>query len=169
VYLHQVFDNTSDEVFSANPQQTGKAAHNTIDFKPKQISGNLLSGIYVISKLLGIYGKIDQYYCKERTLVERKYAVKTVYRGYYYQLWAQCIALEEMGFPVDKMYFHSTKDNKRIEVPKPNKDEKAELKAHIRTIAWFDFEAPLYINSTKCLHCIYASLCDKTNDDHVYA
>lgn len=169
IYLHQVFDNNSNDVYSANPQQTGKSAHQTIDEINKKQTKNVLSGIYVISNKLGIYGKIDQYIVSEKKLVERKYLLKTIYKGYYYQLWAQSIALEEMGFEVNQLFFHSIKNNERIEVAKPNASEIEELKQHIKKIARFDFEAPLNTNPEKCKHCIYASLCDKTNMEHVYS
>lgn len=31
IYLHQVFDNNSEDLYSANPQQIGKSAHVDID------------------------------------------------------------------------------------------------------------------------------------------
>ena len=169
IYLHQVFDNNKEDVYSANPQQRGKSAHNSVDNSKTVKSKKLLSGTYVISNKLGIYGKIDQYFVDERKLVERKFSLTTIYRGYYYQIWAQCIALEEMGYPVDQLYFHSIKNNKRIEIPKPKQKEIQELKNHIKKIARFDFESAIKVNPQKCSHCIYAALCDKTNQDHVYA
>ncbi|MFN3916989.1 MAG: type V CRISPR-associated protein Cas4 [Flavobacteriales bacterium] len=169
IYLHQVFDSSREEVYSASPQQVGKTAHNTIDDDKRKQRNEVLSGVYIISNRLGVYGKIDQYFVKEQKLVERKFMLKTIYRGYYYQIWAQYIALEEMGYPVDSLFFHSIKNNNRIRVAKPTKEEVEELRQHIRKIARFDFETQLNVNPEKCKHCIYASLCDKTNQDHVYA
>ena len=169
IYLHQVFDNSKEEVYSANPQQKGKSAHDTVDNVTLKKSKKILSGTYVVSTKLGIYGKIDQYFVEERKLVERKFSLTTIYRGYYYQIWAQYLAMEEMGYAVESLCFHSIKNNKRIEIDKPTPKEVEELKAHIRKIARFDFESEITINPQKCSHCIYAALCDKTNQDHVYA
>ncbi|MGM0479858.1 MAG: type V CRISPR-associated protein Cas4 [Bacteroidota bacterium] len=169
IYLHQVFDNNNEEVYSAKPQQRGKTAHDRVDHDKRKQSKKVIAAAYVVSQQLGIYGKIDQYFVEERKLVERKYSLSTIYRGYYYQIWAQCIALEEMGFEVDQLFFHSIRDNRRIEVDKPDTKAIRELKNHIRKIARFDFESEINVNPQKCSHCIYAALCDKTNQDHVYA
>ncbi|RFC54640.1 type V CRISPR-associated protein Cas4 [Brumimicrobium aurantiacum] len=169
IYLHQVYDNNFTDTYSAKPQEQGKRVHSKVDRPHLKNSKRILSGAYVISNRLGVYGKIDQYYLKERKLVERKYNLKKIFRGYYYQIWAQYLALEEMGHPVDSLYFQSIKKNERVEVEKPNSEELNELRTHIKTIARFDFENEIKINPQKCTHCIYASLCDKTNKDHVYA
>lgn len=169
VYLHQVFDNSSKDIYSAKPQERGKSAHSKVDNSKTVNSKKILSAIYVISNKFGIYGKIDQYYVKEKTLVERKYSLTTIYRGYYYQIWAQYIALQEMGYTVDELYFHSIKNNNRIKIDKPTENDLKELKNHIQKIARFDFDQEININPQKCSHCIYAALCDKTNQDHFYA
>ncbi|MCZ2140840.1 MAG: type V CRISPR-associated protein Cas4 [Bacteroidia bacterium] len=171
IYLHQVFDNTSDEVYSASPQQTGKAEHVHIDTCNTQNrqANSVLKGVYVISNQLGLYGKIDTYYPNQKKLVESKYHIQTIYRGYYYQLWAQYFALIEMGYPIIDLSFYSIKDHKTYPVKIPADTEKQELRNHIRKIAHFDFENFNNTNSVKCAHCIYAALCDKTNNDHVYA
>ena len=172
VYLHQVFDNNAEDLYSANPQQRGKTAHEDIDtFEEEKIQENLetLKGIYVISNKIGVYGKIDTLYLKEKKLVERKYAISTLYKGYYYQLWSQYFALTEMGYEVEQLAFYSIKDKKEYPIPLPDSNDLEELQNHIRKIAWFDFESEINVNPVKCKHCIYASLCDKTNTDHVYA
>lgn len=171
IYLHQVFDNNSEDLYSAKPQQKGKAEHHAIDTfdEPKTKSGNELKGIYVISNKLGIYGKIDTLYLNKKRLVESKYSITTIYQGYYYQLWAQYFALTEMGYDVNEISFYSIRDKKTYSVEIPQQQEFEELRNHIRKIAHFDFEAKMNVNPVKCRHCIYASLCDKTDLDHVYA
>lgn len=171
LYLHQVFDNNNEEVFSAAPQQAGKAGHSIIDAKEenKTQKAKVLKGIYVISHKLGIYGKIDSLHLIENKLVESKYFISTIYKGYYYQVWAQYFALTEMGFKVEEIAFFSIKDRKTYPIALPNDLDFQELQEHIRKIARFDFEQNIIINPTKCMHCIYASLCDKTELDHVYA
>lgn len=168
IYLHQVFDNNSEELYSASPQQKGKSAHYTVDSFDVERS-RVLSGIYVLSNKFGVYGKIDKYYVNEGKLVESKYEIKTLYKGYYYQLWAQYFALTEMGYKVNKIQFYSIKTNKVFALELPNESNALELKEHIKKIAWFNFEQEITINPEKCKHCIYASLCDKTQLEHVYA
>lgn len=171
IYLHQVFDVNKDELYSALPQQRGKVAHSDIDSFADKITkeDKVLKGIYVISNQLGVYGKIDTLYVKQKKLVESKYQIKTIYRGYYYQLWAQYVALKEMGFEINEISFYSIKECRYYPVPIPDTNAIQELRLHIRKIARFDFEAEMNVNPAKCRHCIYASLCDKTQIDHVYA
>lgn len=168
VYLHQVFDNSEEVVYHAEPQQKGKQAHQIID-EPNKQQFSLIKGMYVICKALGVYGKIDTLYVEEKKLVESKYRISTLYRGYYYQIWAQYFALIEEGFSVQTLAFYSISDKKTYPIPIPEQAEFDELKAHIHNIIHFDFEQKIDINPKKCAHCIYASLCDKTNIDHVYA
>ena len=169
VYLHQVFDNNSEDQYSASPQQIGKSAHSDIDsFEPFE-SAETLKGIYVISNKLGVYGKIDTLWVKNKKLIESKYEVKTLYQGYYYQIWCQYFALLEMGYEVLELEFYSIKDSKSIAIELPTQANFNELKEHIRKIAWFDFESEIQTNPEKCRRCIYAALCDKTQIDHVYA
>ncbi len=170
IYLHQVFDNTKEEVYSAQPQQKGKSQHQIkeqIELADNKVK--VLSEIYVISNTLGVYGKIDQYYPTEKKLIERKYSITTIYRGYYYQLWSQYIALQEMGFEVKSIYFQTIKNNQTIAVNLPTKRDIEELKNHIKKIARYDFNQNINVNPEKCKRCIYAALCDKTQNDHVYA
>jgi len=171
IYLHQVFDNCKDDMYSAKPQQIGKSAHNDIDnfVSEPQEKKNVLKGIYVISNQFGIYGKIDKYYIKEKKLVESKYQIKNIYQGYYYQIWAQYFALIEMGFEVESLFMYSINNKRYYEVLLPGANETLELKNHIKKIARFNFEENFNINPVKCAHCIYSSLCDKTTYDHVYA
>ncbi|MFN3446744.1 MAG: type V CRISPR-associated protein Cas4 [Bacteroidia bacterium] len=168
IYLHQVFDNNTEELYSANPQQTGKSAHSNIDSQETN-RPKVLNGIYVLSSKFGVYGKIDKFYINEGKLVESKYEIKTLYRGYYYQIWAQYFALTEMGYQVNSIRFYSIKNNTTYKLNLPNEADALELKNHIRKIAWFDFSQEITTNPEKCKHCIYAALCDKTQLEHVYA
>src|SRR5690606_17989629 len=172
IYLHQVFDNNAEEVYSAKPQQRGKSVHRDIDrydHREDKDIPEVLKGIYVISTKLGVYGKIDTLYVREKKLVESKYSITTLYRGYYYQLWSQYYALLEMGYPVESLSFYSIKERIEYPVSTPSAEDRLELRGHIRKIARFNFEAEIKVNPAKCRHCIYAALCDKTDMDHVYA
>lgn len=172
IYLHQVFDNNAEDLYSANPQQRGKAAHFDIDVfeqEEKAPEKETLKGAYVISNKLGVYGKIDTLFVEEKRLVESKYEIKTLYRGYYYQLWCHYYALTEMGYAIEILQFFSIKDQRTFDIGIPTEEDYKELKNHIKKIAWFNFESAINVNPEKCKRCIYASLCDKAQQDHVYA
>lgn len=51
VYLHQVFDNSHDSIYQAEPQQRGKNAHQTID-APVTIRTQVIKGMYVGCKCI---------------------------------------------------------------------------------------------------------------------
>ena len=87
IYWHQVFESGLEESFSALPQQKGKTAHQHID--KKDCNERVWFSPYVISNKLKVYGKIDCYYPKRKILMEYKRNIKTIYKGYYYQIWAQ--------------------------------------------------------------------------------
>lgn len=68
----------------------------------------------MISNELGIYGKIDIYDRSKKILIERKYALKNIYRGQYYQLWAQFFCMVEMGYAVKSLAFYEFNNTKRL-------------------------------------------------------
>lgn len=49
IYLLQVFDNSKEEVYSANPQQKGKSAHDIVDNTNLKKSKKILSGTDVLN------------------------------------------------------------------------------------------------------------------------
>jgi CRISPR-associated protein Cas4 len=168
IYLHQIFDDGEEETYSASPQQKGRSAHETID--NRIYKSEYLQAAYVLSDELGIYGKIDRYHISTKTLIERKRTVHKLYRGFYYQVWAQYYALVEMGYIVEKIIVDSLTDNKKINIKIPDNDNKSELIHHIDKIRLYNpLSDPIIVNPEKCSHCIYSSLCDKTINDHVYA
>lgn len=170
LYLHQVFDQGDEIMYSAKPQQVGKAHHENIDGNELKCNFNKeLRGIYVVSNKLGIYGKIDILEVGSGKLVERKYHISTIYQGYLYQIWSQYFALTEMGYTIKQICFYSIKDKRTYPLELPGVREFEELRGHIRRIARYDFDSFLKTNLQKCLRCIYAALCDKTETEHVYA
>jgi CRISPR-associated exonuclease Cas4 len=169
VYLHQVFDNSSEDIFSSLPQQKGKSAHQIIDNSEDIGSSSILKGIYIISKNLRVYGKIDTFYKDRKKLVESKFMISKLYQGYIYQIYAQYFALNEMGFLVEEISFFSVKDRKTIKIELPGEKEFSELENHVQNIIDFDFNSKIKVNQNKCKHCIYCNLCDKTSLQHVYS
>lgn len=168
IYLHQVFDNSVEEVYSSSPQQKGKSAHQAIDSNSATKKG-ILKGIYVHSTKLGVYGKIDTLQLKDKKLIESKFFIKTIYKGYLFQLHAQYFALTEMGYQVKEIGFFSIKDRQAIKISLPGDKEFLELQTHIKNIKEYDFNSEIEINNNKCTHCIYCNLCDKTELQHVYS
>lgn len=168
IYLHQVFEGGVEETYSASPQQKGRSAHVTVDIVDRK--DRFLQSAYVLCEELGLYGKIDRYELATLSLIERKRTVHNLYKGFYYQVWAQYYGMTEMGFEVKKIIVESITDKRRIEIPLPNEQNKEDLKNHVFQIRSYDpFYHQFKPNVNKCRHCIYTALCDKTDIDHVYS
>ena len=157
------------DVYHAKPQTRGRNAHETVDVKNVSKSNNIIEALPIISHELGIFGKIDIYNLKSKSLIERKYALKKIYQGQYYQLWAQYFCMKEMGYEIDSLSFYEISTRKTISVEKPRKHDKDELINFINSYRNYDLHAPFTINRNKCSHCIYCNLCDKTDTDNVYS
>lgn len=168
VYLHQIYDKNNETIYSAKPQKTGKYAHDKEELINVSDT-NIIKNKWIVSLKLGVYGKIDRYCIFDKTLIEGKYDVKKIYRGYFYQIWCYYFGMTEMGYTIHKLYIESLKDRDLYPIALPGIDEFNELQSHIKKIAWYDFEQDITPNIEKCIRCIYASLCDKTNNEHVYA
>lgn len=168
IYLHNVYMGADDDVVHDIPQARGKAAHTTIDEQKYSTRKEVLTGISIFSDELGICGKIDIYNAKEKSLIERKYQLKTIYQGQIYQLWAQYFCMIEMGYEVEKLSFYAISENKTFPIPIPSIPQKLELQQFIETFKSYNPEDTFSINTNKCAHCIYCNLCDKTPPNYVY-
>jgi len=125
-----------------------------------------LQGIEVYSEEFEIIGKIDLYDKGKKQLIERKKKIKTLYEGYYLQIYAQYYCLIEMGYVVKELFFHSLSDNKRIKVPLPTNEDKLRLKEIISQMNNFDLaDKDFSQNVKKCQMCIYKELCDYYKND----
>ena len=113
-------------------------------------------------------GKIDTYKRKEKTLIERKYQLKSIYQGQIYQLWAQMFCLKEMGYEVEQLAFYEISTNKTIPIAMPNSKEELQFSEFIEKFRNYNPTSDINININKCKHCIYCNLCDKTDVDNVY-
>jgi CRISPR-associated protein Cas4 len=160
--------NTDEDIYHVSPQTKGKLSHATIDEKMASNKKDELQSLPVISLRLGIMGKIDIYRSKEKMLIERKYNLKTIYRGQLYQLWAQYFCMKEMGYEVEKLAFYEISTNKITPVELPTKEDRAELEKFIEDFRNYDPEVDFQPNENKCKHCVYCNLCDKTNIENVY-
>lgn len=166
IYFHNLYYNFEEKLFHDTYQQEGKQAHKNLDKKQYSTKKNILQSIDVYSEKLGVIGKIDLYDRDKKQLIERKRSIKTIYEGYFLQLYAQYYCLIEMGYEVKELYFHSLSDNKRINVPLPTKENKERLKAVILKMQEFSLDDKNFTqNPKKCQMCIYKELCDYYKND----
>ncbi len=169
IYLHNVYMDADEDMYHAKPQTRGRNAHERVDNKQTSTKYDVIESLPVLSHDLGVYGKIDVYNQSNKCLIERKYALKNIYRGQYYQLWAQYYCMIEMGYFVNSIAFCEISTHKTIHVPIPTEKQKSELAMFIESYRSYDPKAPIMINENKCAHCIYCNLCDKTDKDNVYS
>jgi CRISPR-associated protein Cas4 len=150
LYLHSIYSSFETSVFHDTPQINGAVTHEGIEKGRYSTSKHILQGLPVYSSRLGIKGKIDLYDRKKKYLVERKYRVKKVYKGFRYQLYAQMYCLKEIGLPVKRLFLQSLCDNKHYEVPLPAKVERKEFETVIEKMKSF---GPLSVQQHSCNHC----------------
>lgn len=168
IYLHNIYMETDEGLYHASPQTLGKVAHETVDNKKYSTKQSDLISFPVYSDKLKLAGVIDIYKIKEKLLIERKYALRKIYRGQLYQIWAQYFCLTEMGYLVDALAFYEISTNKVIAIDKPREKEWKELISFIEKFLNYSPESDLQINDNKCMHCIYSNLCDKSVQENVY-
>lgn len=163
VYLHSIYDNFSEKMYHGENQAIGKIKHENIEDKTYSSAKKFLQGIEIYSEKYNICGKIDIYDSGKKELIERKTKVQKIYDGYRYQLYAQYFCMKEMGFEIQKLFIHSLNDNKRYEIPLPDKKETAEFEEVLRKINKFNsrdlMESDFSANGNKCEKCVYNNLC----------
>ncbi|MGN1375190.1 MAG: type V CRISPR-associated protein Cas4 [Prevotella sp.] len=169
IYLHNVYMDTDEMVFHAEPQIRGRISHKTIDNKKYSNCTNDILSLPVYSEKFRLVGKIDLYKQKEKLLIERKYQLKQVFQGQIYQLWAQMFCMQEMGYVIEKLAFYEMSTNKMIPVAVPTENEKQRFLKFLHQFRSFNPSSTSFtINLNKCRHCVYSNLCEKTNIDNVY-
>ncbi|MDY3268668.1 MAG: type V CRISPR-associated protein Cas4 [Phocaeicola sp.] len=168
IYLHNVYMESDESQYHAIPQTKGRIAHKTVDEKKTTNGKGDLVSVSVCSDEFRIYGKIDLYRFSTKTLIERKYQLKNIYRGQIYQLWAQYFCLCEMGIKVEKLAFYEISTNKMIEIKLPESDDRNEFIDFLSSVRKYNLFSDIIINANKCKHCIYCNLCDKNNIENVY-
>ena len=163
IYFHQLYSRYNQQVYKQKVQLKGEAAHTTIDTKKYNTRKNILQGIEVFSEQYGLCGKIDIFDIETGKLTERKRAIKRIYDGYIYQVYAHCHALREMGYKVNSIVIHDMVHNKNYPVALPEDDEDMQNKFEslIVQINSFDLNSEFHANPEKCKNCIYSNLCDK--------
>lgn len=168
IYLHNVYMETDEDIYHATPQTRGRIAHETVDKKKASNRADVLQSLSVVSDKYRLMGKIDIYRTQEKRLIERKYQLRSIYKGQIYQLWAQYLCLVEMGYEIVSIAFYETSTNRMIPIPIPDEKQIREFDSFLNTFRSYDPSQPIIINHNKCLHCIYCNICDKTDEDNVY-
>ena len=165
IYFHNLYYSFDEKTYHSTDQLKGQLAHKKIDSHKYNTKKNTLEGIDIYSEELGLVGKIDLLELDTKTLIERKNKIKTIYLGYYLQIWAQYFCLIEMGYDVELLKFYSLSDNKTYLIDKPTETEKTKLKEIILQIKNFNLNDSFTQNRNKCAKCIYRELCDFYNDE----
>ena len=163
IYFHMLYGDTNAILFQSEKQINGTAAHSAIDEGRYSSRKDILTSLDVYSEKYGLTGRVDIYDQKNRTLIERKRQIKTIYDGYIFQVYAQCVSLREMGYRVDNIYLYSMVDNKKYPVPLPESDSEMFRKFEniIEEMRTFSMEGFKQTNTLKCQNCIYEPACDR--------
>lgn len=167
IYCHNLYEDTDKIIYTDLPQQKGTEVHSAVDQKRYSGSKHILQSIDVCSNEYQIYGKIDVYDTKTKTLTERKKKIKKIYDGYIFQVYAQCLCLREMGHEVKQIEFYSYDDNKTYPVSLPENNETMfnKFKSVLNQIHNFNMGDFKQENLSKCENCIYNKICERTSLD----
>lgn len=163
IYLHNIYANFDAFVYHQAPQTSGKLAHETIDLGTYSTKSDILVGLPIFSHKYKLVGKIDTFNKKTGELVERKNKITTIYDGYLLQLYSEYFCLIEMGYKVNSLSFYSISDNKRYKVDLPSDDyikDYQRLLTRINNFSLSDFKG---VSASKCIKCIYNTLCPHNN------
>jgi len=163
IYFHGIYNGAEKNTYDSHYQVAGTNAHKSIDRKTYSTRADVLQGIEIFCEKYNLCGKIDIFDIKSGTLTERKKAIKQIYDGYIFQVYAQYFALTEMGYIVNKIHIYDISHNKNypLMLPRDNPEMYQKFEKTIEDMAHFDLDAEFIPNPQKCGHCIYANLCDK--------
>ena len=163
IYYHQLYGELSERMYYGQAQLDGKAAHSAVDEKRYSTHKNILQSLDVYSDEYKLSGKIDIFDIEKGLLTERKKHIETIYDGYVFQLYAQCICLREMGYKVKQLRFYSSDDNKIYSVKLPEEDSEMfeNFKATNEAMQTFDVSSYQPKSEDKCRNCIYNDFCDR--------
>lgn len=162
IYFHLLYDDIDKMTYYSTDQINGLYAHRPVDNKSYSVA-DTVTGLEVYCEKYNLIGKIDIYNKTEKTLIERKKKVKTIYDGYVFQLYAQYFAMIEMGYKIDKLLIHSIDDNKNyiVELPVYDNEMFEKFERTINEIQTFDMNNFVQTNHEKCARCIYSPYCDR--------
>ena len=163
IYFHNLYGETERFLYQSESQINGTAAHSAIDQHTYSDRKNIYCAMDVYSEKYGLRGKIDIYDAGSGTLIERKNKIKSIYDGYVFQLYGQCMALREMGFSVSHLVIRSISDNKNYPIPLPedNPEMYVQFENIINEMHEFRLESYKQTNALKCRNCVYEPACDR--------
>jgi CRISPR-associated exonuclease Cas4 len=163
IYFHALYSDINKMTYYSTDQINGLNAHKSVDEGSYPLA-NTLKSLDVYCEKYNLIGKIDIYNKATKTLTERKKKVNVIYDGYVFQLYAQCFAMREMGYQIEKMIIHSIDDNKNypIVLPECNPEMLQKFETLINAINNFDLSNFIQTNGEKCGHCIYSPYCDRS-------
>lgn len=164
IYFHQLYGSMDTMLFQCSDQINGTNAHRAIDKATYSTHSEVLQGLPVYCAEYNIQGKIDIFDAEKGILTERKKKIVRLYDGYYFQLYAQCLSLREMGYSVKIIRFYSKDDNKLypVALPEDNPEMFDKFKKTVFNIQTFDIVNFKQTNAEKCRHCIYEPACDRS-------
>lgn len=164
IYFHKLYGNTDKMLYQSSKQIDGTAAHKNVDMGVYSSRKNIFMGTDVYCEKYRLVGKIDIYDGNKRILRERKKKIKQIYDGYIFQVYAQYFALEEMGYPVEKIELYSMDDHKtyEIDLPRQNIEIFRKFEDTVYAIREFQIRDFVQINPQKCKYCIYEPACDRS-------
>lgn len=165
LYNHQLYGNFAKSIYQQKPQLAGLNAHKAIDQKKYSTKKTILQSYDIYSDKYKLYGKIDTFDTERGLLRERKNHIITIYDGYVFQVYAQCHALREMGFEVNKIELYDISANRifPISLPENNPDMQDKFEKTICDLNSFDvLKDKVNVNPEKCKTCIYNLLCDQS-------
>ncbi|NLL39139.1 MAG: type V CRISPR-associated protein Cas4 [Clostridiales bacterium] len=164
IYFHNLYGDSDRISFQERSQINGTAAHSAIDTGNYSTRKNIICSMMVYSQKYGLLGKIDIFDTSNGKLVERKKHIQTIYDGYVFQLYGQCVAMREMGYDVKSLAIYSLDDNKSYPVllPENDPDMFEKFKNLITDIKKFNLIGFKQTNDKKCRRCIYEPLCDSS-------
>ena len=163
IYYHQLYGEMSTKMYYGSAQLDGKAVHEAIDGKRYSTHKHILQSLDVYSDEYNLCGKIDIFDVDKGLLTERKKHIVTIYDGYIFQLYAQCLCLREMGYSVKQIRFYSSDDNKVYPISLPEDDAVMFAKFKQVNKAMHNFDVNRYEpkSADKCRSCIYNDFCDR--------
>lgn len=164
IYFHQIYGDINQVSFQSTKQIEGTNVHNTVDCRRYSSDKSILQGVDVYSEKYNLIGKIDVFDLKRGELRERKKHITKIYDGYIFQVYAQVLALREMGYTVNKAFIYDFDKNKNYQINLPENDKIMfnkfkKLLIDIENFKINDFKP---IIKEKCCQCIYEDLCDRS-------
>jgi len=161
IYMHNIYESFEKVVYQERYQVRGTIAHESIEDKRYSSEKRYIQAMEIYSERYNLVGKIDIFDVQTGILIERKYQIKQIFDGYWFQLYAQKIALEEQGFQVNKLKLHSLKDNKSyflsIDEEETIRNKFFNLMMEVENLKIESL--PVQENVAKCRNCIYKELC----------